>query len=114
MTNLPVYPDLIEGLENVLKNEYPKVKCHFYGSRMTGVAYNRSPLDIYIDLCKLIMKLFIFYFDFDVGHWNGSEPEKTSKNFQNLRKNRFLEFEKLEGKSPKRARNFSSQSITSF
>lgn len=52
LKNIPAYGEITANIESLLKGKFPKVKCHLHGSRMTGIGYNRTPLDIYVDLCE--------------------------------------------------------------
>lgn len=56
LVDLPAYKQITNDLEKHLQGVFPKIKCHVFGTRLTGVGNNQTPLDIYVDLCE--------YFDF--------------------------------------------------
>lgn len=53
LRNHPIYSNITTEIEGLLKEKYPKVKCHLFGSRIIGLGNDRSTLNIYVDLRKL-------------------------------------------------------------
>ncbi|CAD7092538.1 unnamed protein product [Hermetia illucens] len=50
LKQIPAYDAIRNSLTRALKNIYPNMKVHFFGSRMNGLGNKDSDLDIFIDI----------------------------------------------------------------
>lgn len=50
LKQIPAYDAIRNSLTRALKNIYPNMKVHFFGSRINGLGNKDSDLDIFIDI----------------------------------------------------------------